>query len=143
MMLEYELSRDEMGINSSFSSFWIPMGQAMLSLKSVVHLIIPPFLILKYTGLPITQSFLLVLVILVLELSIASPGTQSAWVILVASLALPPEYVGIFAVYKILTTNYGSGCSMMYAVMKQIETACDMGELDPAAFASKHETAEQ
>ncbi len=134
MMLEYELSKEKMGINPAFSSFWIPMGQAMLSLKSVVHLVIPPFLILKYTGLPITQSFLLVLVILVLELSIASPGIQSAWIILFASLALPQEYVGIFAVYKILTTNYGSGCSMMYAALEQIETACALGELDRTAY---------
>ena len=130
MMLEYEVSRDSMGINPSFSAFWIPMSQAMLSIKTVVHLTIPPFLISKYTGMPITLSFLLVLVILTLELSIASPGIQSAWVILFASLTLPPEYVGIFAVYKILTTNYGSACSMLYAALEQIEVSHVMGELD-------------
>ena len=130
MMLEYEVSRDSMGINPSFSAFWIPMSQAMLSIKTVVPLTIPPFLISKYTGMPITLSFLLVLVILTLELSIASPGIQSAWVILFASLTLPPEYVGIFAVYKILTTNYGSACSMLYAALEQIEVSHVMGELD-------------
>lgn len=134
MMLEYEVSRDSMGINPSFSAFWIPMSQAMLSVKSAVHLIIPPFLISKYTGMPITLSFLLVLVILTLELSIASPGIQSAWVILFASLALPAEYVGIFAVYKMLTTNYGSACSMFYTALEQIEIADKIGEMDRSYY---------
>ena len=130
MMLEYELSRDSLGINPKFSEFWIPISQAMLSVKTTVHLVIPPFLILKYTGMPITSSFLLVLIILTLEMSIASPGINSAWVILFASLALPSDYVGIFAVYKMLTTNYGSACSMLYSALEQIELSDAMGEMD-------------
>ncbi len=134
MMLEYEVSRDAMGINPGFSEFWIPISQAMLSVKTTVHLIIPPFLILKYTGMPITSSFLLVLVILTLEMSFASPGINSAWVILFASLTLPSDYVGIFAVYKMLTTNYGSACSMLYSALEQIEFSDAMGEMDKSRF---------
>ena len=106
----------------------------MLSVKTTVHLIIPPFLILKYTGMPITSSFLLVLIILTLEMSIASPGINSAWVILFASLALPSDYVGIFAVYKMLTTNYGSACSMLYSALEQIELSDAMGEIDKSVL---------
>ena len=137
MMLEYEVSRDAMGINPGFSEFWIPISQAMLSVKTTVHLIIPPFLILKYTGMPITSSFLLVLIILTLEMSFASPGINSAWVILFASLALPSDYVGIFAVYKMLTTNYGSACGMLYSSLEQIEFSVAMGELDKTRFVSE------
>lgn len=134
MMLEYDVSRDAMGINPGFSEFWIPLSQAMLSVKTTVHLIIPPFLILKYTGMPITSSFLLVLIVLTLEMSFASPGINSAWVILFASLALPSEYVGIFAVYKMLTTNYGSACSMLYSALEQIELSDAMGEIDKSVL---------
>lgn len=136
MMLEYDVSKNSMGINPSFSEFWIPISQAMLSVKTTVHLIIPPFLILKYTGMPITSSFLMVLIILTLELSFASPGTSSAWVILFASLTLPSDYVGIFAVYKMLTTNYGSACSMLYSALEQIEFSDSIGELDKTYYAS-------
>lgn len=80
--------------------------------------------------MPITLSFLLVLVILVLELTIASPIIPSAWVIIFASLTLPMEYMGIFSVYKILTTNYGAACSMLYAALEQIEVSHVLGELD-------------
>ena len=136
MMLEYDVSKNAMGINPGFSEFWIPISQAMLSVKTTVHLIIPPFLILKYTAMPITSSFLLVLIILTLEMSFASPGINSAWVILFASLALPSEYVGIFAVYKMLTTNFGSACSMLYSALEQIELSDAMGEMDKTVFMS-------
>lgn len=138
MMLEYDVSKNSMGINPSFSEFWIPISQAMLSVKTTVHMIIPPFLILKYTGMPITSSFLLVLIILTLELSFASPGISSAWVILFASLTLPPDYVGIFTVYKMLTTNYGSACSMLYSSLEQIEFSDMIGKLDKTYYASEN-----
>ena len=76
----------------------------------------------------------LVLIILTLEMSFASPGINSAWVILFASLALPSEYVGIFAVYKMLTTNYGSACSMLYSALEQIELSDAIGEMDKTYF---------
>ena len=64
MLMEYKVSEESIGIDPSFSALWIPLSQAMLSIKTVVHIIIPPFLILKYTDTPITLAFLLVLVIL-------------------------------------------------------------------------------
>ena len=132
MAMEYEISRDSLGINPSFSAFWIPMSYAMLNTESVIYLIIPSFLISKYTGTPITTSFILTLVILTLELSLASPGTQNAWVILFASLMLPAHYVGIFAVYKMLTSNYTSACNMFYSVLEQIQISSALGEVDRA-----------
>lgn len=47
-----------------------------------------------------------------------------------ASLTFPMEYMGIFTVYKILTTNYGSACSMLYALLEQVEVSHELGELD-------------
>ena len=75
-------------------------------------------------------------IILTLEMSFASPGINSAWVILFASLALPSEYVGIFAVYKMLTTNFGSACSMLCSALEQIELSDALGEMDKTVFLS-------
>lgn len=91
---QIEHSRSKLGINRDFSDFWIPMSHAMFKPRTTIHLVIPPFLIAKTTGMPISQSFLLVLILTVLELSVASSGITSAWTILFASLGLPMEYVG-------------------------------------------------
>lgn len=69
-------------------------------------------------------------------MSFASPGINSAGVILFASLALPSEYVGIFAVYKMFTTNFGSACSMLYSALEQIELSDTLGEMDKHVFMS-------
>jgi hypothetical protein len=49
---------------------------------------------------------------------------------------LPSEYVGVFAVYKMLTTNFGSACSMLYLALEQIELSDAMGEMDKTVFLS-------
>ena len=67
------------------------MRHAMLNVEATAKLVIPPFFILKYTNMPITQYFLLILVIMALEMSIAYPGSQNAWVILFAALMLPEK----------------------------------------------------
>ena len=127
---EYEISRDELGIKPEFSSFWIPMSQAMLNPRSTIMMIIPPFLILKYTGMPISTSFLLVVIILVLELSIANPGTTGGWTILFASLGFPGDYVGMFLTYKLAVANYNAAYGALQVGLEQIEAAYDFDAID-------------
>ena len=130
MKQEYEISEKELGIKPDFSSFWIPMSQAMLNPRSTLMLVIPPFLILKYTGMPISTSFLLVLIILVLELSIASPGTTGGWTILFASLGLPADYVGMFMTYRLACTNYNAAYGALQVGLEQIEAAYKFDAID-------------
>lgn len=127
---EYEISEKELGIKPEFSSFWIPMSQAMLNPRSTLMLIIPPFLILKDMGMPITGSFLFLLITLVLELSIANPGTTGGWTILFASLAFPNDYVGMFMTYKLACANYEAAYGAMQAGLEQIEVAYRCGAID-------------
>ena len=89
--IQIEHSRGKLGINQTFSDFWIPMSHAIFKPRTTIHLVIPPFLIAKSTGMPISQLFLMVLIVTVLELSIASSGITSAWTILFAALELPME----------------------------------------------------
>ena len=130
MKQEYEISKNALGIKPEFSSFWIPMSQAMLNPRSTIMLTIPPFLILKYMGMPISTSFLLVLVILVLELSIASPGTTGGWTILFAALALPADYVGMFMTYRLACTNYNAAYGALQVGLEQIEAAYEFDAID-------------
>ena len=127
---EYEISEKELGIKPEFSSFWIPMSQAMLNTYSTIMMTIPPFLILKYMGLPISYSFLLVLVLMVLELSIANPGTTGGWIILFAALGFSSDYVGMFLTYKMACANYNAASGALQVGLEQIEAADSFGALD-------------
>lgn len=131
---EYEISREALGIRPEFSSFWIPMSQAMLNPRQTINMVIPPFLILKYTGQPITLSFLLILVLLVLELSIANPGTTGAWSMLFAALMLPSEYVGTFMMYRLFVNNYNAAYGALQVGLEQIEAAHKQDAIDLAVL---------
>ena len=127
---EYDISEKELGIKPEFSSFWIPMSQAMLNPRSTLMLVIPPILILKYTNTPISTSFMLALIILVLELSIANPGTTGGWSILFASLAFPADYVGMFITYKLACANYNAAYGALQMGLEQIEAAHKSNAID-------------
>ena len=119
----YEISRDEFGIRPEFTAFWMPMSSAMLSPKTAVNVVIATFMVAQMTGIAVTSSFLMILVLVTLELSIASPGTASAWAIMFATLSMPTSYVGLFTVYRVLTANYGAGCTEAYTVLEEVEAA--------------------
>ena len=132
--MQIEHSRDELGIDPSFSDFWIPMSHAMFKPRTTIHLVIPPFLIAKAMGMPISQTFLFVLIIMVLELSIASSGITGAWTILFAALGLHMEYVGLYVIYKVFTTNIACGGCEFYYTLEQIEASCVLETIDRSCY---------
>ena len=125
----YEAS-DEFGVKSSFSSFWIPMSTAMLSPKTAVNVVIAAFMAAQLESLPVSLSFLLVLIIMATELSIASPGIPAACTAVLKSLGLPVDYVGLITTYRLLTDNYGAACSISYNVLEEVEIAHKLGEIE-------------
>jgi hypothetical protein len=58
-----------------------------------------------------------------LELSMASPGTTSAWAIMFETLSMPTSYVGLFTVYRMLTNNYCAACTEAYYMFEEVEAA--------------------
>lgn len=132
--MQIEHSRSKLGINQAFSDFWIPMSHAMFKPRTTIHLVIPPFLIAKAMGMPISQTFLAVLILTVLELSVASSGITSAWTILFAALGLPMEYVGLYVIYKVFTTNIACGGCEFYYTLEQIEASCVLDSIDRSCY---------
>ena len=106
----------------------------MFKPRTTIHLVIPPFLIAKAMGLPISQTFLLVLIITVLELSVASSGITSAWTILFAALGLPLEFVGLYVIYKVFTTNVACGGCEFFYTLEQIEASCVLDTIDRTCY---------
>ena len=91
--------------------------------KTTLNLVIATFMVAELSGVAVTTSFLLVLIIVTLELSIASPGTTSAWTIMFETLGMPTSYVGLFTIYRMFTINYGTACSMLYNMLEEAEAA--------------------
>ena len=130
MKQEYELCENELGISHDFTSFWIPLSQAMLSPRATLNFVIPPFLILQFVGAPISLPFLVVLVIVVLELSIADPGTAAGWTVLFASLGLSSDFVGLFLAFELLTANYNAAYGALQMGLEAIESAACFDAID-------------
>ena len=128
--LEYDISGKKLGIKPQFSAFWIPMSQALLNPKLTINLVIPPILILKMLGEPISLSFMIIMILLVFELSIANPGTTAGWTILFSSLAFPAEFAGTFMMYKLFTANFVTAYGAMERGLEQIEAADRFESLD-------------
>ena len=121
--IAYEISEEGFNIKPEFTNFWIPMCSAMLSPKTAINVVIATFMVAEMTGVAISASFLFVLILVTLELSLASPGTTSAWAIMFSTLMLPTDYVGLFSVYRLLTTNFGAGCTEAYVMLEEAEAA--------------------
>ena len=133
----YEISQNVLGIKEEFSSFWIPLNTAMLSPKTTVTLILATLMVAEMCGVNVTLSFMIVMIIVTLELSIASPGAISAWTIMFTVLGLSTDYVGLIAVYTLFSLNYTSGCSMVYRMFEEVEAAYKLGGLQPESIVGK------
>lgn len=128
MKMNYEVS-EELGIDSSFSSFWVPLAYGMLLPSTTVGFVLSTLFIADVTGTPVTPSFLLVLVILTVQLSLASPGLTPGTTVIVQSLGMPADYVGAFSAYRIFTKNAAAAFNTAYRMLEQLEAASVTGNL--------------
>ena len=126
----YEVSEEDLKIKPSFSSFWIPMSTAMLSPKTAVNVVIASFMAAQMEAMPVSYAFIMILVIVTLELSTASPGIPAACAAVLKSFGLPIEYVGLISTYRLLTDNYGAACCISYNMLEEIEVSHKLGEIE-------------
>lgn len=123
----YAITEDEFNVKPEFNSFWIPMCTAMLSPKTTVNVVVATFMTAAMTGTPLSPTFLVVLIIVTLELSIASPDTASAWTIVFGTFGMSTGYVGLFTAYRLLTLNYSAACTEAYYILEEVEAAHKLG----------------
>ena len=123
----YEVSDKELGIKPEFTSFWVSMWSAMLSLKTAVYVITATLLVAEMSGMAMTTSFLFTMLFVTLELSLASPGATAALVIMFTVLGISTDYVGLFSIYRVATDNYCTACAMGYSMLEQKEAAHRLG----------------
>lgn len=122
----YEAS-EELGIDPEFSSFWIPICSSMLGTKTALYVVTATLMTAELCGMAMTNSFMLVLILVTLELSLASPGAASAWTTMFTVLGMSTDYVGIFTSFRVLTDNFCVGATEAHSMMEQYEAAWKLG----------------
>ena len=123
----YEVADRDLSIKPEFTSIWIPMCMAMLSIKTTVYLILGTLMAAQMSGVGITASFMFVLILVTLELSLASPGAAACWTIMFEVLGMSTDYVGLFSVYRAFTENYCTAGTMAYSMFELLEASHKLG----------------
>ena len=136
-----EISEKELGINPDFSAFWIPMSEGMLDPTLTISLVLAPFLVADITGTPVTISFMLILMLLSVELSMASPGLTAGYTVIFQSLGMSAEYVGMFSAFSVVIKNCAAACSSAYKMLEHIEVAYVTNNIDMSHFSDPAEQA--
>lgn len=123
----YEISDEELGIDPEFSSFWIPICSSMLGTKTALYVVTATLMTAELCGMAMTNSFMLVLILVTLELSLANPGAASAWTTMFTVLGMSTDYVGLFTTFRVFTDNYCVGATEAHSMMEQYEAAYKLG----------------
>lgn len=101
----------------------------MLSPSNAISFPMAALFIADLTGTPVSVSFLMVLLILVVELCLASPGFVVGCSIIFPSLGMSADYVGIISAYGVFTRNVAAAFNASYRMLEQIEAAKTMNKL--------------
>ncbi len=130
LIMQRQISKSAFGIRPSYTEFWYPMSYAMLNPTMVISIVVPAFFAASAAGVPVSSSFLLVLFLLTVQLSLASTGTISSWVIVFTQLGLPMSFVGVFSASRIVIKNFTAAFSVLFLSLEQIDAACAAKAVD-------------
>lgn len=114
-------------VDEKFSSFWVPLNQALLAPPPSIQYILAPFFAAMLAGTPASLNFLMILLVLGIQLSLASPGLTPGWTLLFQALGLPAEYVGLFSAYNVFVKNFGAAFGISYRILEVIEASQVIG----------------
>lgn len=123
MKRQKRIAEEEFGIQASFSDFWMSMSYAMLNPTTAVTCVASAFCAAKMSGVSVSVPFLVVLLLLSVQVSIASPGLTSSLVIIFGQLGLSTDYVGIFTTCKIVTGKIAALFSAYSALLEELNVA--------------------
>ena len=126
-----EASRKDFGVDEKFLAFWFPMNQAMLTPTGAIGYVLAPFYVAELTGTTVSAGFLVILLIMTVQLSLASPGFTAGCTILFEALSLPAGYVGLFSAFGVFVRNSAVACETAFCMLENFEAAHAMGMVRP------------
>lgn len=138
MNLQKQIAEKELGIRSSFSEFWMPMSYAMLNPTTTITCVASAFCAAQMSGVSVSLSFLVVLFLLSVQVSIASPGLTSSLVIIFGQLGLSSDYVGVFTACKIVTRKAAGVFSAFSTLLEELDAALRKNAVDESILSAEN-----
>ena len=133
MMDCYEVSAKDMKIDSSFTDLWISLGLNLLSPSRTISLVLSVFFIADMTGMTVDVAMIFIMLITVVQLTLASSGTVAGATILLETLKLPTDMVGVFSAFEIFTRNAAAAYDVSYIMLEQLDAARETGNINENA----------
>ena len=133
MRMSYEVSDKDMGIDSSFSDFWLSLSYNLLSPARTVSLVLSVFFIADLAGMTLDIALLIAMVIMAVQLSLASTGTVPSATIILETLNLPTDTVGLFSAFDVFTRNAAAAYDITYSMLEQLDAARETGKLQQSS----------
>ena len=119
----YEVSEKDMGIDASFTDLWLSLSYNLLSPARTISLVLSVFFIADLSGMSVNFAILLVMLIMVVQLSLASSGTVASTTVILETLKLPTEAVGLFSAFEIFTRNVAAAYDVTYSMLEEFDAA--------------------
>lgn len=120
----FELSQT-MGMEQRFAKLYISMSVALSSAGNTIFLVCSAFFFAHTTGASISLTWLITLVLLCFELTIATPGGNGGVLVtvtvLLGQLGLSQENIGLLAIAQLLCANYIAAVGAMVRFITLVE----------------------
>ena len=130
MQLSYQVSEKEMGIDQSFTDLWLSLSYNLLSPSRTITLVLSVFFIADVTGQSVDVALMIIVLITVVQLTLASSGTIPGATILLNTAKLSTDMVGLFSAFEIFTRNAGAAFDIMYSMLEQLDAARETGKIN-------------
>ena len=130
MQMSYKVSEKEMSIDSTFTNLWLPLSYNLLSPSRTVALVLSVFFIADFTGQSIDAALMIIMFITVVQMSLASSGTVAGVTILLNTLKMSTDSVGVFSAFEIFTRNAAAAFDITYSMLDQLDAARETGKIN-------------
>lgn len=134
MDYQRQTAENVLGVQRSFADFWVPMSYAMLYPFATICCVVSAFFVAQMVGMAVSASFMIVLFILAVQLSLACPGLTGSMVIVFGQLGLPVDYVGVFNACRIITEKIAQFFSSAIVVLEELDAAFAENAVDEAVL---------
>jgi len=128
-----------MGIDSKFTNLWLSLSYNLLSPTRTIALVLSVFFVADLTGQSVDVAMMIIMLITVVQLTLASSGTVAGATMLLDTLKLSTETVGVFSAFEIFTRNAAAAVDITFSMLDQLDAARETGKITGTAASSGSE----
>ena len=82
------------------------------------------------TGMSVDAAVLIIMLITVIQMSLASTGTTAGATATLETLKMSTDMVGLFSAFEMFTRNAGAAYDVTYLMLEQLDAARETGNIN-------------